>query len=160
GSLPAERLEDISPERPTASHTRFYTPDEPDYYQLADIFVGALRQRGLQHAFPDGRISYPGIGIISRPEAGRNTITGGIDGTPGQEAGLRARDKIVAADRSIFEPVGSFRGKVGESVVLEVQREDSVLEIPVRPIDLEPTKMFLRGLESSARVLESNGRRI
>jgi hypothetical protein len=57
-----------------------------------------------------------------------------------------------------FEPVGSFRGKVGESVILEVHRGASVLEIPVRPVDLEPTKMFLRGLESSARVLESNGR--
>jgi carboxyl-terminal processing protease len=28
------------------------------------------------------------------------------------------------------------------------------------PVDLEPTRMFLRGLESSARVIESNGRRI
>jgi len=74
-----------------ASHTRFYTPDEPEYYQLADIFVGALRRRGLQRAFPDGRISYPGIGIISGFEAtGRNTITGVIDGTPAQQAGLRA----------------------------------------------------------------------
>jgi carboxyl-terminal processing protease len=35
-----------------ASHTRFYTRDEPEYYQLADIFVGALRRRGLQRAFP------------------------------------------------------------------------------------------------------------
>ena len=35
-----------------------------------------------------------------------------------------------------------------------------LLEIPVRPVDLKPTKMFLRGLESSARVIESNGRRI
>ena len=26
-----------------ASHTRFYTPDEPEYYQLADIFVAAFR---------------------------------------------------------------------------------------------------------------------
>src|SRR5437762_3253156 len=74
-----------------ASHTRFYTPDEPEYYQLADIFVGALRRRGLQRAFPDGRISYPGIGIISGFEAtGRNTITGVIDGTPAQQAGCRA----------------------------------------------------------------------
>src|SRR5690349_4355688 len=47
-----------------ASHTHFYTTDEPEYYQLADIFVGALRRRGLQRAFPDDRISYPGIGII------------------------------------------------------------------------------------------------
>ena len=144
-----------------ASHTRFYTPDEPEYYQLADIFVGALRQRGLQRAFPDDRISYPGIGIISRPEAtGRNTITGVIDGMPAQQAGLRAGDEIAAADQMKFEPVGSFRGKVGESVILEVHRGASVLEIPVRPVDLEPTKMFLRGLESSARVFESNGRHI
>ena len=97
-----------------ASHTRFYTPDEPEYYQLADIFVGALRQRGLQRAFPDDRISYPGIGIISRPEAtGRNTITGVIDGMPAQQAGLHAGDEIAAADQMKFEPVGSFRGKVG-----------------------------------------------
>nr|WP_244485110.1 hypothetical protein [Bradyrhizobium tropiciagri] len=64
-----------------ASHTRFCTPDEPEYYQLADIFAGVLRRRGLQRAFPDGRISYPGIGVISGLEAtGRNTITGAIDG--------------------------------------------------------------------------------
>jgi carboxyl-terminal processing protease len=144
-----------------ASHTRFYTPDEPEYYQLADIFVGALRRRGLQRAFPDGRISYPGIGIISGFEAtGRNTITGVIDGTPAQQAGLRAGDEIIAADGTAFEPIGSFRGKVGKSVVLEVHRGASVVQIPVMPVDLEPTKMFLRGLESSARVIESNGRRI
>jgi carboxyl-terminal processing protease len=144
-----------------ASHTRFYTPEEPEYYQLADIFVGALRQRGLQRAFPDGRVSYPGIGIISRLEAtGRNTIIGVIDAMPAQQAGLRAGDEIAAADQMKFEPVGSFRGKVGQSVILEVHRGASVLEIPVRPVDLEPTKMFLRGLESSARVLESKGRHI
>ncbi|SDJ54319.1 carboxyl-terminal processing protease [Bradyrhizobium sp. Rc2d] len=144
-----------------ASHTRFYTPDEPEYYQLADIFSGALRRRGLQRAFPDGRVSYPGIGIISRIEvAGRNTITAVIDGTPAQQAGLRVGDEILAADGTAFESVESFRGKVGETVALEVQRGASVVQIPVRPVDLEPTKMFLRGLESSARIIESNGRRI
>ncbi|OKO80569.1 hypothetical protein AC629_27280 [Bradyrhizobium sp. NAS80.1] len=142
-----------------ASHTRFYTPDEPEYYQLADIFVGALRRRGLQRAFPDGRVSYPGIGLISAFEA-RNTITGVIDGTPAQQAGLRAGDEIIAADGTAFEPVGSFRGKVGKSVILEVRRGASMVQIPVMPVDLEPTKMFLRGLESSARIIESNGRRI
>jgi len=144
-----------------ASHTRFYTPDEPEYYQLADIFAGALRRRGLQRAFPDGRISYPGIGIISGFEAtGRNTITGVIEGTPAQQAGLRAGDETIAADGTTFQRIGSFRGKVGKSVVLEVRRDASVLQIPIMPVDLEPTKMFLRGLESSARVIESNGRRI
>jgi carboxyl-terminal processing protease len=144
-----------------ASHTRFYKPDEPEYYQLADIFVGALRRRGLQRAFPDGRISYPGIGIISGLEAtGLNTITGVIDGTPAQQAGLRVGDEIVAADGTAFEPIGSFRGKVGKSVVLEVHRGTSVVEIQIMPVDLEPTRMFLRGLEASARIIESNGQRI
>ena len=124
-----------------ASHTRFYTPDEPEYFQLADIFVGPLRRRGLQRAFPDGRISYPGIGIISGSEAtGRNTITGVIDGTPAQQAGLRAGDEIIAADGTAYEPIGSFRGKVGKSVALEVRRGASVVQIPVMPVDLEPTK--------------------
>ena len=101
-----------------ASHTRFYTPDEPEYYQLADIFVGALRRRGLQRAFPDGRISYPGIGIISGSEASvRNTITAVIDGTPAQQAGLRPGDEVVTADDTAFEPIGSFRGKVSKTVL-------------------------------------------
>ena len=40
-----------------ASHTRYYTPEGPEYYQLSDIFAGALRRRGLERAFPGGRIS-------------------------------------------------------------------------------------------------------
>lgn len=76
----------------------------------------------------------------------RTTITSVIDGTPAQQAGLRAGDEIIAADGTAFEPVGSFRGKVGRSVVLEVQRGAAVVQIPVRPVDLEPTTMFLRGL--------------
>jgi carboxyl-terminal processing protease len=144
-----------------ASHTRFYTPDEPEYYQLADIFVGALRRRGLQRAFPDGRISYPGIGIISGSETSfRNTITAVIDGTPAQQAGLRPGDEVVTADDTAFEPIGSFRGKVSKTVLLKVHRGGSDLQISVVPADLEPTKMFLRGLESSARIIESGGRRI
>src|SRR6202049_1253860 len=31
-----------------ASHTRYYTPHEPEYYQLSGIFAGALRRRGLE----------------------------------------------------------------------------------------------------------------
>jgi carboxyl-terminal processing protease len=144
-----------------ASHTRFYTQDEPEYYQLADIFVGALRRRGLERAFPDGRISYPGIGIISGSETSfRNTITAVIDGTPAQQAGLRPGDEVVTADDTAFEPIGSFRGKVSKTVLLKVHRGGSDLQISVVPADLEPTKMFLRGLESSARIIESGGRRI
>jgi len=66
-----------------ASHTRYYTPYEPEYYQLSDIFAGTLRRRGLERAFSSGHISYPGIGVLSRPDMqGRSMIAGVIEGTP------------------------------------------------------------------------------
>jgi carboxyl-terminal processing protease len=144
-----------------ASHTRYYTPDEPEYYQLADIFASALRRRGLQRAFPGGRISYPGIGILSRADMqGRSMITGVIEGTPAQQAGLRAGDEIISADGAPFQPVGSFRGKVGKPIVLAVRRSDTVMQVPVTPADIEPNRMFLHGMETSAHVVQANGRRI
>ena len=52
-----------------ASHTRYYTPDDPAFYQLADIFSGALQHRGgLLHVFPNGEVSYPGIGVFTEAD--------------------------------------------------------------------------------------------
>lgn len=144
-----------------ASHTRYYTPYEPEYYQLSDIFAGALRRRGLERVFPNGRISYPGIGILSRLDTqGRNMITGVIEGTPAQQAGLLAGDAIVFADDAPFEPVQSFRGKVGKEVVLGLRRAGAFMQISVTPVEIEPNKMFLDGLKASARIIPANGRSI
>jgi len=144
-----------------ASHTHYYTPDEPEYYQLAGIFTRALGRQGLQRVFPGGHISYPGIGILSRMSAtGGALVTGVIDGTPAQQAGLIVGDPIIAADGAPFRPVQSFRGKAGDQVKLEVQRAGSHLQVPVKPVDIEPNKMFLDGLKASARIFEANGRRI
>src|SRR5579863_10728479 len=51
-----------------ASHTHFYTRDDPAYYQLADIFAGALEHRGLKRVFPTGDVSYRGIGVFARAD--------------------------------------------------------------------------------------------
>jgi carboxyl-terminal processing protease len=144
-----------------ASHTRYYTPDEPEYYQLADIFAGSLRRRGLERAFPSGRISYPGIGILSHTDrSGITVITGVIEATPSQQAGLLARDEITAADDTPFQPIRSFRGKVGSQVLLTLRRADTAMQIPVTPVAIEPRKMFMDGMEASARIVQAGGRRI
>jgi carboxyl-terminal processing protease len=144
-----------------ASHTRYYTPDEPKYYQLADIFTGALRRRGLERAFPDGRVSYPGIGILSRiDETSRSFVTGVIEGTPAKQAGLLTGDEIVSADGAPFQPVKSFRDKIGERVVLTLRRAGTLVQVQATPASIEPNKMFLEGMEGSARVVQSRGRRI
>ena len=144
-----------------ASHTRYYTRYEPEYYQLSDIFTGALRRRGLERAFPGGRISYPGIGILSRLDMqGHSVITGVIERTPAQQAGLLAGDVIVFADGAPFQPVQSFRDKIGKEVVLSLRRAGAFMQISATPVDIEPNKMFLDGLRASARITRANGRSI
>jgi carboxyl-terminal processing protease len=144
-----------------ASHTRYYTAEEPEYYQLAGIFAGVLRRRGLDRAFPGGRVSYPGIGVLSRAGmSGGSVITGVIEGTPAEKADLLAGDEVVTADGVPFEPVRSFRDKVGKQVVLTLRRASTVLQASVIPVDIEPNRMFLDGMRASARILQANGRRI
>jgi carboxyl-terminal processing protease len=48
-----------------ASHTGYYTASDPAYYQLLDIFSASLRQP-LRRVFPDGQVSYPGIGVFTK----------------------------------------------------------------------------------------------
>src|ERR1700691_26291 len=89
-----------------ASHTHFYTPDDPAYYQLADIFVFALEHRGLERVFPRGDVSYPGIGVFTEIDnQGRTFVTGVIEGAPAQQAGVLLGDEIVSADNRPFRPV-------------------------------------------------------
>src|ERR1700733_8849685 len=81
-----------------ASHTHFYTPEDPAYYQLADIFVGALEHRGLERIFPKGEVSYPGIGVFTEVDnQGRIFVTGVIEGAPAHATGVLLGDEILSA---------------------------------------------------------------
>ncbi|HZZ59621.1 MAG TPA: S41 family peptidase [Roseiarcus sp.] len=141
-----------------ASHTRYYTQDDPAYYQLADIFSGALEHRGLRRIFASGEVSYPGIGIFTESDdLARTFLTGVIQGGPAHKASLLVGDEILSADDRPFRPVASFRGKVGTPVSLSVRRtrDGSPTSIAVVPADLHPNAMFLDGLKVSARVIDA-----
>jgi len=143
-----------------ASHMIYATPDDPAYYQLADIFRFGLR-RDLPKHFPNG-ISYPGIGIFTREIDGKTFVTGVMAGLAGEKAGLKVGDEIVSADGAPFQPVGSFRDKVGTTVRLAIRRERSGPEtvVEIRPERIEPGKAFRRAMHDSARLIEANGKRI
>ena len=147
-----------------ASHTHYYTPEDPAYYQLADIFVGALEHRGLERVFPKGEVAYPGIGAFTEPDGeGSAFVTGVIEGAPAHQAGVLVGDEILSADGRPFRPVDSFRGKVGAPVSLQIRRASGAapISISVTPADLRPGAMFLHGLEASARVIVAgNGARV
>ena len=65
-----------------ASHMGHYTRDELAYYELADIFRFNFRKDLARLFPPQGRISYPGIGIATEVIGGKRFVTDVYDGAP------------------------------------------------------------------------------
>ena len=94
-----------------ASPTRYYTPAEPAYYQLLDIFAGPLR-RELRRVFPDGQVIYPSIGILTQHIGNKTFISGVLDGFSAAKAGLRVGDELLDADGTPYHPIRSLTSKI------------------------------------------------
>jgi carboxyl-terminal processing protease len=145
----------------SASHTAYYTASDPAYYQLLDIFSGALRQP-LRRLFPDGQVSYPGIGIFTKSLDDKTFISGVLSGLAASKAGLLVGDEIIAADGALFHPIKSFASKVGQEVRLTIRRRGDAPpeDVIVVPEQLHPNKAFLKAMEESARIITANGVKI
>lgn len=143
-----------------ASHMIHATVEDPAYYQLADIFRFAIRQTIEKH-FPNG-ISYPGIGIFTRDIEGRTFVTGVLAGHAAAKAGLTAGDEILTVDGAPFQPVASFRDKIGSAVTISIRRvkDEPVSVLELRPERIEPGEAFRTAMRDSARIIEAGGKRI
>lgn len=143
-----------------ASHMLHATREDPRYFELVDIFRYGLR-RDIRKHFSNG-ISYPGIGIATREIEGGTFVSAVLAGFPADKAGITVGDEIMSVDEALFRPVGSFEGKVGSTVKVGVRRErgGDVETVDVRPQRIEPGKAFREAMRASARVIETDGKRI
>jgi carboxyl-terminal processing protease len=143
------------------SHTRHYTPAEPAYYELLDIFAGALR-RELPRLFPDGQVAYVGIGVLTRQIGSKTFVSGVLEGLPAAKAGLRVGDQLIAAAGAPYHPLTPFAARVGEQVTLQVRRspDGPVQDIVVIPERIRPHEAFLNAMEESARIIDTEQARI
>jgi carboxyl-terminal processing protease len=144
-----------------ASHTRHYTPAEPAYYQLLDIFSGALRQE-LSRLFPDGEVAYVGIGALTRQRGDKTFVSGVLAGLPAATGGVQVGDELVAVDSAPYHPINSFAARHGQEVSLQVRRtpDGPVQDLRVVPERLRPNEAFLKAMEASARLIDTDGARI
>jgi carboxyl-terminal processing protease len=144
-----------------ASHMGYFTPADPAYYQLADIFGGTERD-DAKPFFDGDEIRYPGIGIFTLEIDGKTFISGVMEGLPGAIADLRAGDEIVGVEGSSFEPVASFANKVGQRVNLIIRRnaDSAPRPLTVTPVSIQPNDAFLNAMRNSARIIESGGFKI
>ena len=145
-----------------ASHTGRFTPDQVDYYELADVFRFALR-RDMRRLFPPrGVVTYAGIGIASRTIDGRRFVTDVYDGGPAAKAGLMTGDEIISVDGEPFAELGSFRGKAGKSAQLMVRRAPGAapIAIDVAVEQIQPGALFAKAIADSVRRVDQGGFRI
>ena len=147
------------------SHTHLYTADTPAYYQILGIFYprSSELQAQLQDIFPEGKIEYVGIGIVTHEIDGKTFVKAVFDGSPAAAAGLQAGDQILSVAGQPFQPIQSFTDQVEQPVTLQVQTSanpDSQQEITVTPKRFDGVTMFLDAMTDSVQVLNKAGRQI
>ncbi|QIR35894.1 S41 family peptidase [Tolypothrix sp. PCC 7910] len=148
-----------------SSHTRFYTQDEPAYYQLLGIFSPNSQdlQKQLKKFFPQGKVEYTGIGLFTKDINNKTFISSILDDSPAAKAGLKIGDQILSVDGQSYHPIKSFAGKAGQTVKMLIQRspeKSSQLEIAVMPKIFDASTMFLEAQTASVDLIELDGKQV
>ncbi|MDG3004605.1 S41 family peptidase [Paludisphaera mucosa] len=133
-----------------ASHTAYFTTDDPEYYGLASIFHGMA-------GMPPAEVESIGVDV-----APGGFVRRVFAGSPAEAAGLRRGDEIVSADGRPFQPVASLRGRDGREVALEVRSRagEEPRRVVVFPRRIDPGREWLDDQEMGARVVDRGGRRV
>jgi carboxyl-terminal processing protease len=80
---------------------------------------------------------YGGIGIVVGMQDDGVTVVSPIKGTPGERAGLRRNDKIIAIDgkettyMTLDEAVGLMRGEPNTVILLTIRRDEEVFDVEI-----------------------------
>jgi carboxyl-terminal processing protease len=124
-----------------ASHTAYYTPDDPGYRDLLSIFEPVLHRSGVGQS----------LGWAVAEREGGWFVVRVFPGGPAEAAGLKRGDRIVVVD-----------GKAGKAVTLEVRsrRDGPSRTVTVSPRAIDPKKEWLEAQTAGTRILERQGRRI
>lgn len=144
-----------------ASHTNYYTVDDPLYYHLSDIFKSAPPFKpAICNAFSDCVVKYTCIGIITQKIENEFFVKAVLDSSPAYNAGILKGDKIISVDEKPYMPVSAFKGKAGSNVSIKIQRtkeKSSFKTFVIKPEEFIPNEMFENAMRKSARVISHKG---
>lgn len=133
-----------------ASHTHLFRNDDPQYFELLDIFAYGGQEREIRRLFGGELPWYEGI--LARLDDG--LVQAVVPGGPAEVAGLLPGDRILQADGQAFQAVDSFRGRAGKTVALRISRDGEERDVTVTPERIQPRQAFLKSISDSARVYE------
>jgi carboxyl-terminal processing protease len=146
------------------SHTRFYTPEEPAYYQLLGVFLprSTELQEQLAAFLPDGKSIYSDIGVVTQPLNNKVFIKALLDGSPAVASGLQVGDELISVDGQPFHPIRSFQDKADQPVTVTIRRSfnSNPEDITVTPKRFDATIMFLDAQTASTQVIDQDGKKV
>lgn len=145
------------------SHTRLITQDSPDWYQLAGVFL--FRNDSLAEEMApyltNGAPIYADIGVILERRSEGYFASGILAGFPASKSGILTGDRLVSVEGRPFHPIHSFRGRVGQELLISIERRPGEMRnINVTPVLLDGRTMFQDAMRNSLRIFERNGARI
>ena len=134
-----------------SSHTSYIDDTDMEYSMLSAVMAHDLQGHRIAH-----------IGLMGHPAGSEFVIAAVYDGGPAQEAGLKSGDRILSVDGKPFETAGSFVGREGQAVPMQIRREgaSTTETIQVTPVKQNVVKAFLDATAQSGRVLNIGDRKI
>jgi carboxyl-terminal processing protease len=145
-----------------STHTGRFLPDSIEYFELAEVFHRGLGRKRHELFPPEGVVTYPGIGLVSREIGGALFVAYVYDGGPAARAGVKVGDEILGVNGRPYEPIASFRDEVGKLVTVELRRGANAapMSVDVKVETIQPRDAFLRAIRDSVRMIDHDGRRI
>ncbi len=144
------------------SHTTYYPPDDPAYWQMAGIFEPVIERVCKEENRPEMPITVSEIGVFWKRIDSRWYVGGIYDGSAADVTGLRVGDEIVSAGGSAFSPVITFARNASSSVALEIRRSQGgpVRQVTLSPQRVRPHEALRAATENSWRIIPRGSRRI
>ncbi len=132
-------IQDKYIDKPVSEKDLFYGSLRGMVASLGDPHSVFLDPKPAQELFNDLEGKFEGIGAEIAIKNNRLTVISPLPGSPAEQAGLKAGDKIYFIDDydttniTLFEAVNRIRGKKGTPVTLKVKRDDKedLIEITI-----------------------------
>lgn len=144
------------------SHTAYYSPDQPAWAELLDIFRAGPTRSIVASRF-GGVVRYDTLGIVATEIGAEHFVADVFDGSPAAAAGVRAGDRILAAaelPRQVQEERDGEQPRIERLLLQGAEDEEGGRVVDVQRLRVQPEELYLSAQRASARVTERGGRRV
>jgi carboxyl-terminal processing protease len=128
-----------------SSHCQFVTINDETFYFLHSLFSSFDKKLAVP------KMDYTGVitgGVKSKLDQVRYVVDGG----PGDLAGLRRGDRILAVDGDQYVGQANFWGRSGKSLELKIVRDGKTIPLKIIPKLEHDYKGYCDGIEKSVKI--------